>query len=77
MLRCWWCRRLSAMMTTVRCVRDPVLTAWRILGTGVPVDVDEDDPARSMTRSSRRCVNAKIGVEARDDLAMMQCSISA
>jgi hypothetical protein len=27
-----------------RCVRDPMLTARRIVGTGVPVDVGEDDP---------------------------------
>jgi hypothetical protein len=28
-----------------RCVRDPSSTARRILGTGVPVDVGEDDPS--------------------------------
>jgi hypothetical protein len=51
-------------------MRDLVLTARRILGTDTPVDVDKDDPARSMKRSSRRCVDAKVDVEARDNLAM-------
>jgi hypothetical protein len=56
-----------------RCVRDLVMTAWRILGMGVPIGVGEDDPARS----SRRYIDAKVGVEARDDLAMMLCCRSA
>jgi hypothetical protein len=53
-----------------RYVRDLVLMARRILGADTPVDVDEDDPARSMKRSSRRYIDAKIDVEACDNLAM-------
>jgi hypothetical protein len=56
-----------------RCVRDLVVMERHILGTSVPVDVGEDDQAWSMTRSSRRCVNVKVDVERRDDLAMMSC----
>jgi hypothetical protein len=33
-------------------------------------DVGEDDPARSTMRSSQRCIDAKVDVEAHDDLAM-------
>jgi hypothetical protein len=52
-------------------VHDPVLAARHILKMGVPIDVDEDDSARSISRSSQRCIDAKIDVEAREDLAMI------
>jgi hypothetical protein len=35
-----------------RYVRDLVVMVRRILGTSIPVDVGEDDPAWSITRSS-------------------------
>jgi hypothetical protein len=38
-------------------------------------DVGEDDPAQSMTRSSRRCVNTKVEVEVCYDLAMMNLAM--